>query len=70
MPFVVTCNTQPAPITSARLPTVWNNSSDCAVSQFNVLARGGDEVHMATRSRKGYWRMSANSIHYRPKARV
>ena len=29
-----------------------------------LLARGADpaQVHMATRSRKGYWRMSANSI--------
>jgi hypothetical protein len=30
----------------------------------NLLKLGADpkEVHMATRSRKGYWRMSANSI--------
>ena len=30
----------------------------------HLLALGIDpaEVHMATRSRKGYWRMSANSI--------
>jgi hypothetical protein len=30
----------------------------------NLIKLGADpkEVHMATRSRKGYWRMSANSI--------
>jgi len=33
-------------------------------SRRHLLALGipRDEVHMATRSRKGYWRMSANSI--------
>lgn len=38
-------------------------TSYAAVSSFSgVKGIPREEVHMATRSRKGYWRMNANSI--------
>jgi RNA-directed DNA polymerase len=42
----------------------WKQWKQPRTRRRHLLALGAkpEEVHMATRSRKGYWRMSANSI--------
>ena len=46
----------------------WKQWKQPRTRRRHLLALGipREEVHMATRSRKGYWRMSANSISTRP----
>ena len=65
------CVHGPVEVTCARLPGptllrlyYWKQWKQPRTSRRHLLALGADPktIHMATRSRKGYWRMSQNEI--------